>query len=86
MGIQSRPQDRVAPGQILGLLAEVLVARLNSKEEIDRFSKSLTRTSGGWWQDSPRQYEKLLAQIADTRAALKKELHHALTSRAGTDA
>src|SRR5262249_24722350 len=30
------------------------------------------------------QYEKLLAQIADTRAALKKELHHALTSTAGT--
>jgi hypothetical protein len=25
------------------------------------------------------EYEKLLAQIADTRAALKKELHHALT-------
>jgi type I restriction enzyme M protein len=32
------------------------------------------------------EYEKLLAQIAETRAALKKELHHALTSRAGTDA
>ena len=32
------------------------------------------------------EYEKLLAQIAETRAALKKELHHALTSRAGTEA
>ena len=28
-------------------------------------------------------YEKLLAQIADTRAQLKKELHHALTATAG---
>jgi type I restriction enzyme M protein len=32
------------------------------------------------------EYEKLLAQIAETRAALKKELHHALTARAGTEA
>src|SRR3569832_157038 len=32
------------------------------------------------------EYEKLLAQIAETRAALKKELHHSLTSRAGTEA
>ena len=30
------------------------------------------------------EYEKLLAQIADTRAALKQELHHALTATAGT--
>jgi type I restriction enzyme M protein len=30
------------------------------------------------------EYEKLLAQIADTRAALKRELHHALTATAGT--
>jgi type I restriction enzyme M protein len=30
------------------------------------------------------EYEKLLAQVADTRAALKKELHHALTATAGT--
>ena len=30
------------------------------------------------------EYEKLLAQIAETRAALKKELHHALTATAGT--
>ncbi|MFZ4779250.1 MAG: N-6 DNA methylase, partial [Terrimicrobiaceae bacterium] len=29
------------------------------------------------------EYEKLLAQIATTRAALKKELHHALTASAG---
>lgn len=29
-------------------------------------------------------YEKLLTQIAATRAALKKELHHALTATAGT--
>ncbi|MDZ4255266.1 MAG: N-6 DNA methylase, partial [Sulfuritalea sp.] len=32
------------------------------------------------------EYEILLAQIAETRAALKKELHHALTARAGTGA
>ena len=30
------------------------------------------------------EYEKLLAQIAETRAALKQELHHALTATAGT--
>ena len=30
------------------------------------------------------EYEKLLAQIASTRAALKQELHHALTATAGT--
>ena len=30
------------------------------------------------------EYEKLLAQIAATRAALKQELHHALTATAGT--
>lgn len=30
------------------------------------------------------EYEKLLAQIAETRASLKKELHHALTATAGT--
>jgi type I restriction enzyme M protein len=30
------------------------------------------------------EYEKILAQIAATRAALKKELHHALTATAGT--
>jgi type I restriction enzyme M protein len=29
------------------------------------------------------EYEKLLAQIAATRAALKQELHHALTASAG---
>ena len=29
------------------------------------------------------EYEKLLAQIADTRAKLKQELHHALTATAG---
>jgi type I restriction enzyme M protein len=29
------------------------------------------------------EYEKLLAQIAETRAALKRELHHALISTAG---
>ncbi|QSA97495.1 class I SAM-dependent DNA methyltransferase [Methylococcus sp. EFPC2] len=32
------------------------------------------------------EYEKLLVQIAETRAALKRELHHALTAAAGTDA
>lgn len=31
------------------------------------------------------EYEKLLAQIAETRALLKKELHHALIARSGTD-
>jgi type I restriction enzyme M protein len=30
------------------------------------------------------EYEKLLAQIAATRAALKQELHHALTATVGT--
>ena len=30
------------------------------------------------------EYEKLLAQIAATRAALKQELHQALTANAGT--
>ena len=30
------------------------------------------------------EYEKLLAKIAATRAALKQELHHALTATAGT--
>ena len=30
------------------------------------------------------EYEKLLSQIAATRAALKQELHHALTATAGT--
>ena len=30
------------------------------------------------------EYERLLAQIAATRAALKQELHHALTATAGT--
>jgi type I restriction enzyme M protein len=30
------------------------------------------------------EYEKLLVQIAATRAALKKELHHALTATAAT--
>ena len=30
------------------------------------------------------EYEKILAQIAETRAALKRELHHALISSAGT--
>jgi type I restriction enzyme M protein len=30
------------------------------------------------------EYEKVLAQIDDTRAALKQELHHALTATAGT--
>jgi len=30
------------------------------------------------------EYEKLLAQIAETRARLKQELHHALTATAGT--
>jgi type I restriction enzyme M protein len=30
------------------------------------------------------EYEKLLAQIAETRAALKAELHHALAASAGT--
>ena len=30
------------------------------------------------------EYEKLLAEIAETRAKLKQELHHALTSTAGT--
>ena len=29
------------------------------------------------------EYEKLLAKIAATRAALKQELHHALTATAG---
>ncbi len=32
------------------------------------------------------EYEKLLAQIAETRAALKRELHHALTATTGTSA
>ena len=32
------------------------------------------------------EYEKLLVQIAETRAKLKTELHHALTASAGTDA
>lgn len=32
------------------------------------------------------EYEKLLAQIAETRAALKRELHRALSSQAGIDA
>lgn len=31
------------------------------------------------------EYEKLLAQIAETRAALKRELHHALVANAGFD-
>jgi type I restriction enzyme M protein len=30
------------------------------------------------------EYDKLLAQIAETRARLKKELHHALTGRRET--
>ncbi len=29
------------------------------------------------------EYEKLLARVAETRAALKKELHQALTATAG---
>jgi type I restriction enzyme M protein len=32
------------------------------------------------------EYEKLLAQIAETRAALKEELYRALTATAGTAA
>jgi type I restriction enzyme M protein len=32
------------------------------------------------------EYEKLLTQIANTRAALKQELYHALTATAGTEA
>jgi type I restriction enzyme M protein len=30
------------------------------------------------------EYEKLLAQIAETRTKLKQELYHALTATAGT--
>lgn len=69
MGVHSRPHDHVFPGQILGLLVEIMVARLGSKEEIDTFKKTLTATSGGWWHDCPRYYEIAKAYAAECRAS-----------------
>jgi len=41
-------------------------------------------TRPGKVEDLLPEYEKLLAQIAETRSKLKQELHHALTATAGT--